>query len=251
MHDRRNNRRRRRRGRFGFLYKLLSAVLILGAIFAGCVVFFRVSQVTVEGCARYTQAQIEEASGVQTGDNLFLLNKYHIARSILNALPYVDEVAIHRDLPDTLVITVTECTPVASIQSGEDWWVMDDKGKLLEKGDETLGTSYAAVTGLTPILPEAGTKLAVGDEDSAKLNSLLELLTALANREMAEKVGAVDLTDTAVLTLRYDGRITVELPMTTDFDRKVWRLEEVVKLLESNESGTLDLTGDKGYFRPD
>jgi cell division protein FtsQ len=251
MQNRRNNRRRRRRGRFGFLYKLLSAVLIMGAIFAGCVVFFRVNQVRVEGCVHYTQAQIEEASGGKTGDKLFLLNKNHIARSILSALPYVDEVAIRRDLPDTLVVTITECTPVASIRSGENWWVMDDQGKLLEKGDEALGSKYAVVTGLTPILPETGINLAVGDEDRAKLKSLTQLLTALTGRGMAEKVSAVDLTDTATLTLRYDGRFTVQLPMTTDFDRKVWRLEEVVKLLESNESGTLDLTGDKGYFRPD
>lgn len=251
MQNRRNNRRRRRRGRFGFLYKLLSAVLILGAIFAGCVVFFRVSEVRVEGVARYTQAQIKEASGVKTGDNLFLLNKYRIARSILSSLPYVDEVTINRDLPDALVISVTECVPVASVQGGEDWWVLDSKGKILDKGDETVGTGYAVVTGITPILPETGTKLAVGEEDSAKLESLIQLLTALSGRAMTDKVSAVDLTDTAVLTLRYDGRITVELPMTTDFDRKVWRLQEVVKLLEANESGTLDLTGEKGYFRPD
>ena len=39
MAARRNRRGRRNRGRFGALYKLLSAVLILAAIVLGCVVF--------------------------------------------------------------------------------------------------------------------------------------------------------------------------------------------------------------------
>jgi cell division protein FtsQ len=251
MSQRRSNRKRRRRGRFGFLYKLLSVILILAAIFAGCVVFFRVSGVTVTGNARYTAEEIISAAGVEEGDNLFLLNKYQIARSILTKLPYVNEVNIRRGLPDILQINVTECAPVASLQSGMDWWVLDTKGKLLEQGDEALGAEYAVVTGLTPILPSVGSKLAVGEENSAKLQSLTELLSALFERSMAGKVSAIDLSSVASLTLRYDGRFTVELPMTADFSRKVWQLEEVVAMLQSNESGYLDLTGDKGYFRPD
>jgi len=251
MAQRRSNRKRRRRGQFSFLYKLISAVVILAAIIAGCVVFFRVSEVTVSGNDRYTAQQIIDVTGVQQGDNLFLLNKYQIARKILSALPYVDKVNILRGLPDTLCINITECVPVASLQNGNDWWVIDAGGKLLEQGDEALGKQYAVVTGITPILPSVGAKAAVGQESSAKFESLTALLGALSDRSMADKVSAVDLTGEATLTLRYDNRFTVELPMSTDFPKKIWQLEKVVALLESNESGTIDLTGEKGYFRPD
>lgn len=251
MQNRRKNRKRRRRGRFGFLYKSLSAILIFSAIFAGCMVFFRVNEIDAEGGVRYTKEEIIAASGIKTGENLVLLNKNKIAREILGTLPYVDEVAIRRQLPDTVELSVSECTPVASIQSEGDWWLMDVNGKLLEKGNQTLGEQYAEVTGLTPILPEEGDRLAVGDENSAKLKSLTELLTSLSDRDMMHQVSAVDLTEVTTIKLRYAGRFDVLLPMTADFARKVWRLEEVVKLLEENESGTLDLTGEKGYFRPD
>ena len=66
MAARRNRRgRRRNRGRFGFLYKLLSFLLILAAIFAGCVVFFRVETVAVTGQSPYSQEEIIQASGVE------------------------------------------------------------------------------------------------------------------------------------------------------------------------------------------
>ena len=251
MSYRRNNRKRRSRGRFGFLYKLLSVLVILAATGTACVVFFRVSEVSVSGNTRYTEQQIISAAGVKEGDNLFLLNKYQIARKILTKLPYVDEVKIRRALPDVLAFTVTECTPVASVQDGADWWVLDAKGKLLEQGGEELAARYAGITGLTPLLPAAGSKQAVGAENSGKLRSLTQLLSALQERGMGDKVSAIDLSGTAVLTLRYDGRFTVELPMTADFPREVWRLEEVMGHMQSNESGFLDLTGEKGYFRPD
>ena len=66
MAARRNRRgRRRNRGRFGFLYKLLSFLLIFAAILVGCVVFFRVDNIEVEGNSRYSAGQIIEAAEVE------------------------------------------------------------------------------------------------------------------------------------------------------------------------------------------
>ena len=66
MASRRSNKRKQRnRGRFGFLYKLLSLVIILVVIAAGCVVFFRVGEITVSGVSRYTAQDIIDASGVE------------------------------------------------------------------------------------------------------------------------------------------------------------------------------------------
>ena len=95
----RNRRRRRRRGRFGFLYKLLSFLIIFAAILAGCVAFFRVNQVVVSGNSRYSAQEVIAASGVELGDNLFLVNRPQTAQSILRALPYVENaVPVHRFL---------------------------------------------------------------------------------------------------------------------------------------------------------
>ncbi|MEG2118784.1 MAG: FtsQ-type POTRA domain-containing protein, partial [Pseudoflavonifractor sp.] len=129
----RGRKRRRSRGRFGFLYKLLSAVLILAAIIGGCIVFFRVGHVEVSGQARYTQQQIVAAAGVEQGDNLLTLNKQVISKRILSRLPYVDEITMVRHMPDTLAIGITECIPVAAIQAEGAWWILDAGVKILER----------------------------------------------------------------------------------------------------------------------
>ena len=67
---RRRHSNRRHRGSFGFLYKLLSMLVICAAIIAAVTLFFRVDTVVVSGQQRYTEEQIREASGVLLGDNL-------------------------------------------------------------------------------------------------------------------------------------------------------------------------------------
>lgn len=111
MARRRHSNRRRRRGNFGFLYKLLSVLVICAAVVMALTLFFRVDTIEVTGTERYTEKDVIEASGIQLGDNLFLLNKYEAARSIAEQLPYIDieDIRIRRELPDTLLIDVAEC----------------------------------------------------------------------------------------------------------------------------------------------
>ena len=104
MARRRNSNRRRRRGSFGFLYKMLSVLVICVAIIAALTLFFRVDAIQVSGQQRYTDEQVQAASGIQIGDNLFLLNKYDAAGRIVEELPYIEDTRINRNLPSTLVI---------------------------------------------------------------------------------------------------------------------------------------------------
>ncbi|MCI2105159.1 MAG: FtsQ-type POTRA domain-containing protein [Intestinimonas sp.] len=253
MAAKRNSKRgRRNRGRFGGLYKIMSVILILAALVAGSAVFFRVDDVEVTGQNRYTADQIIQAAGVKQGDNLFLMNKFNVAKHLLSALPYIDEVNIRRALPDTLRITVTECVPAAVVPGEQNtWWIIDTKGKVLEQTDTDTADGTAKVNGLTAILPAPGTKLAVGDENSGKLQSLLDLMSAFAQYNMIGQVSAIDMTGDANIVFGYQGRFEVKIPMTCDFSQKVWALDAMVAQLQENESGGIDLTGDeKLYFNP-
>ena len=79
MARRKRNNRRRRRGGFAPLYRLLCFALIVGAIVVALTLFFKVEHVAVAGNSRYGSVEVVTASGVQEGDNLFLMNKYDVA----------------------------------------------------------------------------------------------------------------------------------------------------------------------------
>ncbi|MFQ9053385.1 MAG: cell division protein FtsQ/DivIB [Oscillospiraceae bacterium] len=114
--------RRKRQGNFAFLYRLLTFVMICGAIVAALSLFFKADQIFVTGASRYSQQQVLQASGIRQGRNLFLLNKHQAAAAITDQLPYVESVRIRRQLPNALRIEITECThPLALEQDGALW----------------------------------------------------------------------------------------------------------------------------------
>lgn len=254
MAARRRKKRRRNRGRFGFLYKLLSTLLIFAAILTGCIVFFRVDEIVVTGQSKYTAEQIIAAAGVEEGENLFRLNKYDMDRQVRTKLPYIDEIIISRKLPATLVLKVTESTAVAALESGGNWWLLDARCKLLEQGDATLTQGRAVLTGLTPLSPSVGLCLVAEEEDQQKLESLSQLLAALQERGMANQVSEfIDFSSDNEIRFGYNNTLTVEMPLFDDFSGQTWRLQRALEELEEKNgtvSGTLHLPneGNKAWL---
>ena len=246
MAARRSRRGRRNRGRFGALYKLLSAVLILAAIVVGCIVFFRVNTVEVTGDSPYTAEEIITVSGVEQGDNLFGLNKYQISSRIYTQLPYIDTVNIIRRYPDTLVIHVTAGTPAAWLESGGAVWLLDSRGTLLESGDDALSAGRAQVLGLEAVNPAVGSLLTVPPEQQDRLDRLRDFLAAIQVRQMTGSLtGFIDLTSDYEIRFGYGENLTVLFPMSGDFADNTYYLQQTLWTMDEEgipRNGTLDLT---------
>lgn len=243
--------RRRRQGRFSFLYKLLSFVLICAAIAVALALFFKVETITVTGNSRYTQSQIVEAGGIRLGDNMFFLNKYKTADAITSALPYVETVQISRSLPSTLTITVRECTAPAAVQQAGRLWLLSGDGKVVDSKTGSANAKYAMIKGLTLVEPKVGENIAVEEEQQSSARLLTELLGLLRDKAMLSDVQSIDLSDGATVELRYLNRFDVTLRRDADFDYKLDYLLAVVERLEVNEKGMVDMTqDDKASFIP-
>lgn len=217
MADRRRHNRQKKRGRMGGLYRVAAVLLVLAAVAAGCIVFFRVRTIQVEGNLRYTPEDIVSASGLETGSYLALLDTVTMARQIRAQLPYVERASIQRVLPDTVVITVEESAVAAAVQSAGQWWLVNDAGKLLEVVDEAGTAGRTQLTGIELITPAAGMTAMVAEEEENRWNSALELLRAVAARGEQEKLLSVDCSVPGSLTARYGERYTLLLPTSVEY----------------------------------
>jgi len=248
MSRRRNSNRRRRRGSFGFLYKMLSVLVICVAIIAALTLFFRVDAIQVSGQQRYTDEQVQEASGIQIGDNLFLMNKYDAAGRIVEELPYIEDTRINRKLPSTLVIEVTECgTPLAVVQDGYAWLV-SSRGKIVDQMDAAAAADFGVISGCQLLSPSVGTKLALATDFSTQQSSLLALLSALEKAGMMDRVDGIRMDDLAVLAMDYDGRFTVKMPYGADYEQKMQILQMALEseYVQDNMTGTFDMMREDG-----
>lgn len=234
---------RRSRGRFAKVYQLLSAILIVAALVAGCIVFFKVQTIEVTGNHRYTAEEIIGVSGIQIEDNLYTMNKFDIRARVLQELPYIQDLTIRRSLPDTIVITVEESPAVAAVSDGERWWLMNQEGKLLETA-ESAG-SVMEVRGLVPLVPNAGGVLAVDEAQRLQYQALLDIIAQLEAHGLLGRINWMDLSsDTEVLMEMDGGRFRVEVPLVCDFEKKfrIWAGALESSRLLPEDTGVWDLT---------
>ena len=241
QNSRTKRRRRRGRGSLGPLMRALSVVLTAVVIVAALTLFFKVDQVIVSGNSRYSQDEIVEVSGVRQGDNLILLNKYQIARQLYSKLPYITDVRVNRNLPDKLLIEVTETRAALALESGGAWWLLSEAGKVLDTAEATEVEGYLLLRGVTAEGITIGQQLRLA-EGNLSTERLLELVAALSERGMLESADSVDATDGEILHIGYDGRFDVELYYDADFDFKFDCLRAVVERLEPNETAILRMT---------
>jgi len=220
--------------------------VVFAAILVGCVVFFRVNVITVTGNTRYSAAEVIAASGVKEGDNLFLISRPKTAGAIVSKLPYIESVAPIKRLPDRVELRVTETRALCAIQSEGDWWLLNGGCKLVDRGGQAAGADLPPVLGLDPVDPTLGAWLSVDISQQTKLEGLKSLLTALEKRGMADSLtGFIDLHATNVIYFGFGEDLTVAVPMSGDFERRVLSLQRVVETFEEREerlTGTLDLT---------
>ena len=241
---RRPYRRRRYhgRGRLTVLTRFLSFLLICSAIAGALILFFRVQSFVVSGNHRYTEQEIITSTGVEIGDNMYLLNKYAISREITTQLPYVETVSIRRSLPDTLVISVTECQAAAGIVQDGVGWLLSGSGKILEQVTPAQAERYPEITGVELLMPEVGGSMEFPAAGNATEEQVLGLLAALEGQGVLEKLEGIDCSDSDEMVMSYAGRFRVVMHYDDDFAQDLRSVEQIIPQLQPNQTGTILLT---------
>ena len=246
MARKRNKRRGRRH--FGVIYKMLSLLVICGAIIAAMTLFFRVNTVVITGQQHYSEEEVLAATGIRTGDNLFLLNKYSVAGRIVEQLPYVEELRIKRKLPDTILVELKECGRTMVIVQDDATWFISPSGKIVEQKSASAVGSFGVISGCKLLEPAVGQKIVFSEEDALRQSSLLELLAALESADALKEVNGIRMDDLSSLSMDYMGRFTVRMPYNADYPYKLRMLKAALNSgkIQENMTGTFIMLQEDG-----
>ena len=260
-----------------FILHLLTIVTVVIAIVFGMSVFFKVEKILVTGCNKYSAWEVSEASGVETGSNLMTISRSQIGGNIISKLPYVGKVRVGINLPDTVNIEITELDVVYAIEDENgEWWFMNDQGRIIEKTEKITADAYTQVLGVSIVTPQVGqqavakdaqtetipvTELATdeagetvpgdvivppaameGTVAAEKLATALTVLQELSTNSVSGDIDSVDVTSKTSIEIWYDERFQVNLGDLSQLSYKISALKATVNLMESYESGHLDLS---------
>lgn len=248
------------------LLQLTMVAAVVAAVMLGISVFFKVEKVVVYGNHAYSAWTIQEASGIEGGENLLAFGRAKACGKIKTALPYVDTVRIGINLPDTVNIYIEEFEVAYSIQDGTGaWWLMTSSGNIVEKIDNGKAGNYTKVLGVKLESPEPGrtaqavvdlvpTEATTGEEVTEstesitvvtgkdRLDAALQILDALETNDIVGKAASVDVTSLSNIVINYDQRYEVKLGTADDIDYKISAMKAAVSQLSDYQNGILDVS---------
>ena len=242
-----------------FLLRLATVAAVVLALVFGMSIFFKVDEekITVSGTVKYDPWAVREASGILDGENLLTLSKGRISDNIMSKLPYIQDVRIGRELPDTVHIQVTELEVVYAVEdSAGDWWLISSDGRIIEQCAAAMAEDYTKIAGVQLSAPAVGSAAAAyepvqePDEDGETVPVTVlakeRLQTALQILQNMEKVGlmgeitSVDVTELGDIQLWYSTRFQMLLGDNTDLYRKVDALKQALDQMDTYDAGILD-----------
>ncbi len=257
------------------LLQLAVVTAVVLAIVMGLSVFFRVEKVVVYGNNAYSAWTIQEASGIENGQNLLTFGSTRACGKIITALPYVENARIGIKLPDTVNIYIKEFDVVYAVSSpGGEWWLMTSGGKIVEKIDSGIANSYTKVLGvevesptigaeakaveqLIPVTQETG---AEGETVSTepvftitgadRLKAALLILDALELNDIVGEAASINVSSLNNLELMYGIRYQVKLGDSNNMEYKIASMKQAIAQLNEYQTGILDCSFTTWIDRP-
>jgi cell division protein FtsQ len=108
-------------------------------------------QVSISG-AHFTQrASVLEVFAADRGKSILRVPLAE-RRSELESIPWVESAVVRRVLPNEIVVSITERTPVAFLREGSSMALVDSHGVILERPLEG-NFNFPVVTGIGPNMP--------------------------------------------------------------------------------------------------
>lgn len=108
--------------------------------------YFTLQKIEVVGnLKQLTVAEVEEASQVKMGVNLFGFSLKEVEKNVLQ-LPWVGSVSVRRQVPQTLWIHVQEQKPVALLLSSKLYFISYE-GKIFKEVEQELARDLPVLTG--------------------------------------------------------------------------------------------------------
>ncbi len=236
------------RGTLLLFFCVVAIILLLGIYkgltYAGSLFFsrndyFDLKTLRISSDGRLSSSQLREYAGVQYGVNLFEIDMGAL-RTQLENISLIESVSIQRDLPDTLVIQVTERTAIAQIRpkSAKIPFLVDRHGVVLP------ATRRAQALPLIKGLPLDSLRL--GDQISdPSVNQCLNILTAVDELNLGSQVrfNSFDLRYPEFIKTTVNEKTSAQFPYHSAREKLI-RLVSSLQL--ANERGhcikTIDLT---------
>ncbi|MGB9792177.1 MAG: cell division protein FtsQ/DivIB [Thermacetogeniaceae bacterium] len=182
---------------------------------------FAVQRIEVEGLQRLTRSELIQESGLSKGQNIFRIDTNQVKKR-LQKDPLIEQVAVKRFLPHTVIIRIKERQPRALFLAGSTLLVIDANGYCLDRVSAGRSYDLPVITGLKPSSKELGEKVSSSED--------MRLLLAVLTPELQSFFSEFNLSERHRIIAYSREGIPILLGSSEDLEKKI---EVAISLLKS------------------
>lgn len=227
---------------------VISFVLIIAVFGVMCVFVYRllfvISNISAEGNETYSSENIVAASGVGEGDHLYSFRSSVVGSIIKHRCPQIVDVDVTRRAPSTITFNVTEekCMYYADFY-GEYRAVSESLRVLFSLSAEEAENSeliYLKLPAVQSAVAGERAEFATLKNDSY----IYDVVSAVADSELSERVGMIDLRSKYDIKLACDGKYLLTLGEAESVDTKLRIARSVLDddMFKNDDKARIDLS---------
>ena len=205
-----------------------SFALIIGYHQLTNAAYFEVKEIVLKGLNRTLEPDVVRLTGLDKPANIFALRLGEMGEE-LKRHPWVKDVSLKRQMPETIIVEIVEHRPVALLDIGEIYY-LNETGKPFKKLGDGKENGLPVVTGFTRL-----DLIRRPDLVQREMDTVLDLLNILAERNdrvRLENIASIKYDRIRGITLRTrEGNLQVEVG-SKDYRVKFERLGRVLAHLK-------------------
>lgn len=230
---------------------LIISILVLIAIIAAMLSpLFNIKNIQVVGNTILSSEEIISFSGIKTEENMFKVMKLKtIDRIKENA--YINEVAIHKKLPNTIEIQVKERKPSFMLEYGNGYVYLSNQGYMLEIS--SIKKDIPTILGTTTSKENYKPGNRLNKDDLEKLGTVIKIMAVAKTHNIENLITTIDISNSDNYTLRLEQeKKTVYLGDCSYLETRMSSLMSILeneKDIEGEIFINMNINTHKLYFR--
>lgn len=229
---------------------LLVVIIIAATVFALLSPMFNIQSIEVVGNEQITKQELQSLSGINMNENIFKVQNKKVVNNIKQNA-YINEIQVHKVLPNTIKIEVIERQPSYMLEYGNGYVYVSKQGYMLEISSIKKDLPILIGTSTSKEDYKAGNRL--NEEDLVKLGTVLKIMKAAQTNEIEKLITKIDITNSNNYTLYFETERKVAY--LGDCSNLETRMLFLVGILEKEKDNpgeifvNMNLNTDDAYFR--
>lgn len=216
---------------------IIAVVIILAAVFV--FIFFRINDVTISGSQKYSEQELYTALKLSKTSNFFFTKTSTLEERLRKAYPLLDEISIKKQLPDKLIITVTDGKGEYYIKMGGEYYSVTQSLKIIEITEEKPDISVEL---LSCDISKAVLGEKIEFRTETHYNYLCGLLTDIKEHDIKDHITRIDMSEKFDVSLKYDDRFIINIGAAEQTKTKLTLSQNIISTLSAEEKGIIDAT---------